>query len=563
MSDRHLTSWPPKVSPKLTLPETSVWFNLEVSATRYPNKPAIIFYDSTLSYAELKRDAEHLAGYLQQACGVKRGDRVGLWLQNSPQFVVAYYAILRADAVVVPMNPMNLTAELRYLLADSGARVLIAAQELFEQARPLLGDPLEHTVVVTYSDYLRAPSELNVPELVSAPRADLRGPGVVPWSEALSQKVSPGAHSAGPDDLCVLPYTSGTTGHPKGCMHSHRTVMHTVMAGPHWQRTFHEECTLSVLPFFHVTGMQNSMNSPIYSGASMVILPRWDREVAAALIERYRVTGWTSVPTMVVDLLSSPAVARFDLSSLRQVGGGGAAMPEAIASKLQEQFGLNYLEGYGLSETAAATHINPVQHPKKQCLGIPIFGVDSRVVDPQTLRELPAGEIGEIITHGPQVFLGYWNRPEANAECFVELDGKRFFRTGDLARTDDEGFFFLVDRLKRMINASGFKVWPAEVEAQLYAHPDIQEATVIAQRHPRRGETVKAVIVLKPAQRGSRTEQDIIEWARGQMAAYKVPRSVEFVESLPKTGSGKIQWRLLQEQEDARMREAAPELTSP
>jgi fatty-acyl-CoA synthase len=329
--------------------------------------------------------------------------------------------------------------------------------------------------------------------------------------------------------------------------------MHTVLAGPHWHRSFHDECTLSVLPFFHVTGMQNSMNAPIYSGATMVIMPRWDREVAAALIERYRVTGWTSVPTMVVDLLSSTSLERFDLSSLRSMGGGGAAMPEAIASKLQERFGLSYLEGYGLSETAAATHINPMQNPKKQCLGIPIFGVDSRVVNPETLVELAPGEVGEIITHGPQVFEGYWNRPEANAECFVELEGKRFFRTGDLGRTDEEGYFFLVDRLKRMINASGFKVWPAEVEAQLYAHPGIQEAAIIAQRHPHRGETVKAVIVLKPAARGNVSEQEIIDWARGQLAAYKVPRCVEFVDALPKTGSGKIQWRLLQEQEDARL----------
>jgi fatty-acyl-CoA synthase len=284
----------------------------------------------------------------------------------------------------------------------------------------------------------------------------------------------------------------------------------------------------------------------------MVLLPRWDRDVAAALIQRYAVTGWTSVPTMVVDLLSSPNAERYDLSSLRATGGGGAAMPEAIAHKLEQRYGLAYLEGYGLSETAAATHINPPHKPKKQCLGIPIFGVDSRVVNPDTLEELPAGEVGEIITHGPQLFSGYWNRPEANAECFVELDGKRFFRTGDLGRVDEEGYFFLVDRLKRMINASGFKVWPAEVEAQLYAHPAIQEAAIIAQHHPRRGETVKALVVLEPQQRGVVSEEDILAWARTQMAAYKVPRSVEFMESLPKSGTGKIQWRLLQERENAR-----------
>jgi fatty-acyl-CoA synthase len=559
MGDRHLAFWPPKVPLQVTLPETSLWFNLEVSAARYPGKPAIIFYDSVLRYSEFKRQAELLAGYLQRECGVKRGDRVALYMQNCPQFMVAFYAVLRADAVVVPVNPMNVTNELEYMLQDSGADVVFVAQERFDQVRPLLRNdgskprskPLR-AIVSAYSDYLITPTDLTVPDFVKAAREPVSGPGVIAFADALALALEPAAHSATPDDLCVMPYTSGTTGHPKGCMHTHRSVMATTVAGPQWQRAFADEVVLTVLPLFHVTGMQNSMNSPIYSGATLVVVPRWDRDVVGQLISRYRVTGWTSVPTMVVDLLSSPNLASFDLSSLKTVGGGGAAMPEAIAKKLEDLCGLTYQEGYGLSETIAATHMNPTQQAKKQCLGVPIFGVDSRVVDPETLRELPPGEIGEIITHGPQVFQGYWNKPEANASSFVELDGMRFFRTGDLARTDEDGYFFLVDRLKRMINAAGFKVWPAEVESQLYAHPAIQEAAVISQKDPRRGETVKAVVVLKPSARGEVTEQQIIDWSREQMAAYKVPRSVEFVDSLPKSGSGKIMWRVLQEKEDAR-----------
>jgi fatty-acyl-CoA synthase len=328
--------------------------------------------------------------------------------------------------------------------------------------------------------------------------------------------------------------------------------MHTALASPSWHRNSPNETSLTVLPLFHVTGMQNCMNAPIYAGGTMVVMSRWDRDAAAELIQRYRVTNWTSVPTMVVDLLSSPSIGLYDLSSLQTVGGGGAAMPEAIAQRLEQLTGLAYLEGYGLSETMAATHINPVQSPKKQCLGIPIFGVDSRVVNPDTLQELGPDEVGEIITHGPQLFQGYWNKPEANRECFVMLDGKRFFRTGDLGRVDAEGYFFLVDRIKRMINAAGFKVWPAEVESMLYAHPAIKEAAIIAQRHPRRGETVKAVVALKQGQ--ALTEDELIAWARTQMAAYKVPRSVEFVEALPKNASGKIMWRTLQDIEDARMK---------
>jgi len=238
------------------------------------------------------------------------------------------------------------------------------------------------------------------------------------------------------------------------------------------------------------------------------------------------------------------------------LSGGGAAMPEAVAKRLQDKFNIEFVEGYGLTETMAPSHINPPERPKKQCLGMPIFDVDSRVVDPDTFRELPPGEVGEIIVNGPQVLVGYWNNPKATAEAFVEIDGKRFLRTGDLARTDEDGYFFLVDRLKRMINASGFKVWPAEVESMLYQHPAVQEACVIAARDPHRGETVKAVVVLKPDARGKVSGQDIIGWASKEMAAYKYPRIVEFVDALPKSATGKVQWRLLQEQENSRQASA-------
>jgi fatty-acyl-CoA synthase len=225
-------------------------------------------------------------------------------------------------------------------------------------------------------------------------------------------------------------------------------------------------------------------------------------------------------------------------------------MPEAVAQRLLDM-GITYVEGYGLSETGGATHVNPRDHAKKQCLGIPIFGVDSRVVDPVTLAELPPGETGEIVIRGPQVFKGYWNKPEETARAFVEIDGERFLRSGDLGRTDEEGFFFMVDRLKRMINASGFKVWPAEVESTMYKHPAVQEACVIGTKDAYRGETVKVFIVLKPDFRGKTEPREIVDWARENMAAYKAPKIVEFVDALPKSGSGKIMWRELQEKENA------------
>jgi fatty-acyl-CoA synthase len=551
MTSRYLEFWPKHVPHNIEIPDTSLWFNVEVSAARYPSKPCINFYDSILTFADFRREAEQLAGYLQTACGVRRGDRVALYLQNSPQFVLGYYAILRADAMVVPINPMNLTKEVGHIVTDSGATTLLCAQDQLSRVEPLLGHGLSNIIVACYSDYLKSPSDIEIPAWLSAPRQPLatQSPGIALWSDALASGASPRPHLATSSDLCVMPYTSGTTGLPKGCVHRHRSVMFTTVTLPEWYRTNQGEVVMAVLPFFHVTGMQNSMNTPIYGGSTIVMLPRWDRKVAAEMIKRYRVTSLSMVPTMVVDLLSSPDVASFDLSSIRSLGGGGAAMPEAIAHKLKEMCGIEFNEGYGLSETIAPTHINPPGRPKRQCLGIPLFNTEARVVNPDTMAEVPSGEVGEIIVSGPQVFDGYWNNPQANAACFVELDGKRFFRTGDLARTDDDGYYFLVDRLKRMINVGGFKVWPAEVEAVLYSHPAILEAVIISRKDPRRGESVKAVVVLKPAARGTVDEAQLAQWAKENMAAYKVPSSFEFAEALPKTATGKIQWRVLQEKE--------------
>ena len=556
-SATHFRFWPHNLPRSITLPRTSLCFNLEVSATRFPDKTALLFYDTRISYAEMRDTCEKLAGYLQQVCGITRGDRVAVYMQNSPQFMLAYYAILRADAMVVPINAMLTTDEVRHLISDSGAKAAFAAQELLPRLAQLQQDgTLSHVIAATYSDYLREPTDLPLPDFVASARSTT--PGSVAWQDALAADLAPAPAQAGPDDLCVMPYTSGTTGLPKGCIHTHATVMHTLMVQTQWYGgLMPDHVVLCTLPLFHVTAMQSSMNTPLYCGVTIVILPRWDREVAARLIERYKVTRWASITTMLVDFLANPRLADHDMSSLKCLSGGGASMPEAIGRKLNALTGLDYLEGYGLSETIAPSHINPPQRPKKQCLGIPICDVDARIINPETLEEMPQGEVGEIIICGPQVFKGYWNDEAKSQAAFIEKDGKRFFRTGDLARMDEDGYFFMVDRLKRMINASGFKVWPAEIEAMLYAHPDIQEACVIASGDAHRGETVKAYVVLRPPSAGKVRPEEIVAWSREHMAAYKYPRIVEIVEALPKSGTGKVQWRLLQEQENARTAKAA------
>ena len=554
----HLAHWPRRLPRELVVPETTLWFNLEVTATRFPDRVAYRFFGRPLSYRAMKQQAEAIAGWLQQA-GVQAGDRVALFMQNCPQFPTALYGVLRANGVVVPVNPMNKVEEFKHYISDPDTKVVICSADLApivaaaNDALPAQ-QRVKHILVTRYTDAMPEgaidASDAPPAAMDAWLRSDPPLPaGATRWLDAIAAGHAPGLHTRTADDLALLPYTSGTTGMPKGCMHTHRTLMANTVGGQWSYAGGPEPVVLGVVPMFHITGMLYTVLGSVYTGASVVLMPRWDRELCGRSISRHRISHWTCIPTMVIDLFASPNYKSFDLQSLRSISGGGAAMPHAVAQRLLDEFGLTFAEGYGLTETAAPSHANPPERAKLQCLGIPLFSVDSRVVDPLTLAELPIGEVGEIITRGPMVFNGYWKHPEATEAAFVEFEGRQFFRTGDLGRMDEEGYFFMTDRLKRMINASGFKVWPAEVELLLYKHPAVQEACIIAARDDYRGETVKAVVVLREAAKNNTTAEDIIVWARDNMAAYKVPRLVQFVDVLPKSGSGKVMWRLLQDQE--------------
>lgn len=537
--------WPPGLPEHLELPRTSLGYNLEVSARRYPQRVAIHYYGGTLSYAQLSAEVHALAGWMRERAAVEKGDRVLLYLQNCPQFVIAYYAALHIGAVVVPVNPMNLQEEVRHIAADSGAKLAVFGQELARGIHGLIGAPIPQALIACYRNYIDPATDLPLPDVVTAEAIELQG--CTSWREALAAGLDPGPDQCGPDDLAVMPYTSGTTGAPKGCLHTHRSVMHTAIAGPEWTFAPKDAVVMGALPLFHVTGMQNGMNTPIFRGNTMVLMTRWDRRCVAELIARHRVNAWTAIPTMLFDFLAQPGLDQLDVSSLSILTGGGAAMPRAVAERIRALWGIDYVEGYGLSETMAPTHLNPVHRPKAQCLGLPIFDTTAWVVDPDTLARVAPGEVGEIVVDGPQVFLGYHGQPEATRAAFIEIEGRRMFRTGDLARVDEDGYFFMVDRLKRMINASGYKVWPAEVENLLFGHPDIQEACVIGSRDAHRGETVKAIVVPKPG--ATLRPDDVTAWAREHMAAYKVPQVVEIAEALPRSATGKVMWRALQERE--------------
>lgn len=554
----HARAWPPGVPHTVNVPDESLWAGFARRAAATPDEPGLYFLGRAFTWGQLVGQAGHLCGALQQL-GLQPGERVLLFSQNCPQFVVAFHAIVAAGAVVVPVNPMNKADELEHTIADAGARFAIASSDIAgEMGRANQSQPgLAHLVVFDLADALPATPDMDHwptlwrQWLPQRHRLSVAGEAQVhAWADLLARQQPPDVVAAPADTLVLLPYTSGTTGAAKGCMHMHGTLLHNALGSVLWQDMRPGDTHLVVAPMFHITGLVVGLLAGIHSGGRLVVLPRWDRRVAARVIGTHRVTHWANIPTMVIDLLSGDDLAEYELGSLRYIGGGGASMPDAVGERLREVFGLSYVEGYGLTETAAPTHCNPLHAPRLRCLGIPFIGTTALVIDPDTLAPVPDGQPGEIVVAGPQVFKGYWGNERATAAAFITVQGLRYFRTGDLGVRDADGYYTIADRLKRMINASGFKVWPAEVEALMLRHPAIKEACIIALRDAYRGESPKALVVLHDAQRGRVRPEDIVAWAREHMAAYKVPREVEFVDELPRTASGKVLWRRAQARQD-------------
>ncbi|MCF3942947.1 long-chain-fatty-acid--CoA ligase [Oceanobacillus alkalisoli] len=547
MNKNHFKFWPPRLSKSLTIPKTTIYDNLVISTKKYPDKIAIHYYGRSITYTELLEEVEILAGYLKKKLGVEKQEKVLLFMQNSPQYLISFFAILRLRAVVVPINPMSTTQDLAFYVKDCNINYAIIGEELYDNIVPLIKETsLNNIIVTSYSEYSGEYNENNdfKPNLANN---NQKLSNVIFWKDALSETYQIDEYDGLEDDVAMIPYTSGTTGMPKGCIHPNRTIQANTVGASLWMNMTADAIPLLTLPLFHVTGLIHSALAPIQSGSTIVMMTRWNRDYAAKEMERHGCTHWINISTMLIDFLSNPNMNSYSLSSLQVIGGGGAPLPEAVGEQLYERTGLRYYEGYGLTETISHTHFNPPNRPKLQCLGIPSFDVDARVIDLATGSEVGPHELGELVVNGPQVFSGYYNREDENKVSHIEIDGKQFFRTGDIVKMDEEGYFFIVDRLKRMINASGFKIWPTEVEAILYKHPAVEQACVVSAPDKKRGETVKAFIILKTDFIGKIKEDEIIEWSKSQMAAYKYPRIIEFVESFPTTSSGKILWRELQE----------------
>jgi acyl-CoA synthetase (AMP-forming)/AMP-acid ligase II len=538
-------SWPDGIPQKLDFPNKPLYDFLRDNAQKNPEKAAINYYGREISFQELGDLTDRFSAALNDL-GLKKGGRVSLYLENCPQFVIAYFGILKAGGVVVAANPMFKEDELLYELQDSGTEIIIALDHLYPLVREIQKKiSLSQVIVTSYWDFLPENPALPIHPSMQPPKEIF--PRTLDFLDLLQkyEPEPPRPEINMQDDLALLQYTSGTTGRPKGAMITHASLLFNTVGSSVWSMITEDDVHLSVLPFFHVTGMIHGMNRPIYTGTTNVMISRFDTETAIKAINDFRCTVWISITTMNVAVVNFPDIHRYDLQSLKHCSSGGAPIPSEILQKWREIVGPELVEGYGLSETISQTHVNPISNPRYGSVGIPHFGVDCRIVNVDTRQELPIGEEGELVVKGPMVTKGYWNNPEETEK--VLQDG--WLATGDIARMDHDGYFYIVERIKDMIKASGYSVFPAEVEALMYEHPAVQEVAVIGVPDPHRGENIKAFIILRPQHKGLVQKKEIIAWAKNKMAAYKYPRIVEFVDEFPKTGSGKILKRILRERE--------------
>ncbi len=545
-----MKSWPVGVPTELTyrLGQKPLFEYLRQNAREMPDKPAYIYYGREISWLDLDRYSDRFAGFLA-SIGIGKGDKVMLFMQNCPQYLIAHHGAQKLGAMVVPANPMFKEMELEYEANDVGAGVIVTTDDLYptlEKVRDRTG--LKEVVITNYRDLASEDSPIRFPEelqrekcsfsrtsdmmdiLENAPR-DFPEPDINVW-----------------EDVAMIVYTSGSTGRPKGAMLTYGNALFKVASASTFNRIKSQDILLSVMPICHIAGNVLGVGMPVYSGATVVLMTRFEPEVVLTAIDRYRCTWLYGVTPMLIAMMKHPKADRFNLNSLEQTlcTSFGIALTEEIGRSWREFVGgAPVLEaGYGLSETHTCDIFMPPDKIKFGANGIPAFDTDIRVLDPATGQEQSVGEQGEILIRNPGVFKGYLNNPEGTATTL--RDG--WVYTGDIGRFDQEGYLYFLGRIKEMIKCSGYSVFPEDVEVMLISHPAVAQAAVIGIPDPSRGESVKAFIVLKPEYKGHVQPEEIIAWSKENMAAYKYPRAVEFRDHLPMTGAGKVLRRLLRDE---------------
>jgi long-chain acyl-CoA synthetase len=516
------------------------------TAQRAPDRPLIHYFYATLTVSDVDRESDALAVALLER-GFQRGDRLAVYLQNVPQFVIAMVATWKAGGIMVSINPMNRERELKLLLDDSGARVLVTHETLYDEvAAGVVPETGVDTVITTSElEYLD-----EVPSLLEGVQR-ARPEGTLDLRELVAAHggESPPAVSPGPDDVAFLTYTSGTTGPPKGAMNTHRNVAFNSQTYRDWCEIGDDDVCLAVAPLFHITGLIGHIGVGLLTAMPLVLSYRFDPATTADLVQRWKATFTVASITVFIALMNDSSVTPEQLATLKKAYSGGAPVAPSVAQAWEERFGSPILIAYGLTETNSPSHFTPLhsrspvdENTGSLSIGVPVFNTVVRIVGEQG-EELPPGEVGELGISGPEVVPGYWEKPEETENAFPGGE----LRTGDVGFMDERGWFYLVDRKKDQINAAGYKVWPREVEDVLYEHPAVREAAVVGVPDEYRGETVKAFVSLK--EDADAQPEELVTFCKERMAAYKYPRQVEVIDELPKTLTGKILRRELRDRE--------------
>ena len=552
-----LKSYQPGVPESVEFEAKPVWRLFDEAAAAWPGRDALIFYGRGITYAELRDGIDRLACALA-ALGVKKGDRVALYLVNSPQFVIAWFAALKAGAVVTSISPLYTSHEVRYQLEDSGARVIICQDILYEKVERC-GAPLDFTGVTSVGEYLPAFKRLLGKTALARlfPEVNLGTPriGSAPnlhWLQDLLKKypaTPPQVEIDPATDLAALPYTGGTTGHPKGVMLTHRNMVAAQALARATFPGFEEgkEVIVAFLPFFHIYGQVVIMLNGLSQGHLLVLFTSPDTEAILSAMERYGATVFFGVPTLFEYLKEHKDTGKVNWKRLKLILSGADTLHESTIAGWARRTGSSITEGYGLSETCAMSHVNPLQKPKPGSFGCPVPSVYAAVIDPETHAFVPPEQIGELVLSGPSVMSGYWNRPDETARAFLERGGRRWMLTGDIVRMDEEGYFHFYDRSKDLIKCKGYSVFAKDVEEVLYAHPQVKAAGVIGVPDPALGQRIKAIVVLQADARGKVGEEEIKSYCKERLAEYKVPQVIEFRGELPRTDVGKVSRRELRD----------------
>ncbi len=541
-----LKHYQPGVPAAVEVPLKSVPQVFDEATERAPDKPALVFYGRTLTYRELREATDRLACALA-SLGVKKGDRVALYLLNSPQFIIAYFAALKAGAVVTPISPVYTSHEVRFQLENSGARAIICQDILYDKVARC-GAPIDLAILTSIGEYLPALKRLfgkKAPAIPLAPNLH--------WLQDLLKKHPPQPPAVAIDpraDLAALPYTGGTTGHPKGVMLTHYNLVAAQSMGQAAFPTVDagKEVVLAFLPFFHIYGQVVIMLNGLAQGNLLVLFTTPDTEGILSAMERYRATVFYGVPTLYEYLKDHKDTGKVDWRRLKLVLSGADTLHESTLKGWQQRTGSRIIEGYGMTESCSTSHVNPLHRPKNGSFGVPVPNVLAAVIDPASGAFMPQGEIGELVLSGPNIMRGYWGLTDEAGKTFFEAGGERWMRTGDIVRMDEEGYFHYYDRSKDLIKFKGYSIFAKDIEDVLYAHPRVKAAGVIGVPDPAVGQIVKAIVVLQTDARGKVSEDEIKAYCREQLAEYKVPQIVEFRGELPKTDVGKVSRRELRDE---------------